>query len=238
MVTWETRAQTIAPGVSPGDSFVYSFDVFWSSTDPNAAVPSNLLELNKTEFIRITVSEIAGAVVEMNVTRQFNNGSETNPSQIFVNLLNGLGEGFGLIIPPNLENGSLVYPMGLNYSNSFIINEKMVKIYPFGEREVLHYHENKTDNPDYQYVYYDMYYDRKTGVMLEWYVEQVPYNSTDQKISLLWKIKEFNAKSEGSEGNVPQNHQTSEPPYLNLAIITAVVVLLVVLLTYRKRRKK
>jgi hypothetical protein len=231
-IAGDAFAQTVAPGVSPGDHFVYYFTFSWTSTDPDATIPSNLLYLNETEYICITIADIKGALISMNVTRKFKNGTEGNPSQIFVHILNGVGDGFGLIIAPNLEPNSLVYPYGKDYGNSFSVNEMMVKSYQFGEREVLHCRVNKTDHPDYLYVYYDLYYDRKTGVMLEWVVEQVPDEEVYQKISLSWKIKDFNINTVQDSSK----NEVNEPSFLNLAVVVIGVALIAILFIYKKKK--
>jgi hypothetical protein len=228
-------SQVFAPGVSPGDTFTYTFCAFWSSTDPEASVPQDILAMNETKLIKITVHQAVGAMVIMNITKEFVNGTEIS-SQIWVNLLSGEGDGFGLIIAPNLGKNILAYPLGLNMSNSFVIDEELVKTYPFGKREVLHHTENKTSLSDYRYIYYDMYFDKKTGVMLEWYVEQVSRSAPKDKTAFLWTIKDFNVKESESSTQPAEEQPMSQWP-ITLAVV-AIVVLLVAVLIYRKKRGK
>lgn len=229
-------AQTFTPGVSPGDTFSYNFYTFWRSTNPTASVPSDLLALNETKLIKITVDEAAGAMVVMNITRQFMNNTEVS-TQIFVNLLSGDGDGFGLIITPNLTKKSLAYPMGLNSSNSFVINEELVRTYPFGEREVLHTSMNKSGLTDYRYIYYDMYFDKATGVMLEWYVEQVRRVAPNEKISMLWKIKDFNVTAISNPSDQTTEAQ-QQPQWQTPLILAAVAVAVALICAYSYKRKK
>lgn len=228
------KAQTFTPGVSPGDVFSYNFYAFWSSTDPEASVPADVLALNETKIIKITVHQAVGTMVIMNITKQFINGTEIS-SQVWVNLLSGEGDGFGLIIAPNLEKNSRAYPMGLNMSNSFVIDEEIVKTYPFGTREVLHHTENKTSVSDYRYIYHDMYFDKKTGVMLEWHVEQVSRSAPNDKIGVLWKILDFDVK----ESEVPSDQQSEEQPintWTIALVAVSIIVLIAAVLIYRKKR--
>lgn len=225
-----------APGVSPGDTFTYSFSVFWSSSDPNATVPAGLLKQNETELIHVVVTNVSGSVVFMNITWQLKNGTTTD-SQVFVNLLNGGGDGYGLVISPGLSAKHYAYPQGWNFSHSFEINETLVRTYPFGERETLHATVKRTDSPSYVYVFYDMYFDKKTGMMLEWYVEQVPYATPSETISTLWKIQEFNVKS------APPNNQPLEPSsqgILSLIILSLIIIIpaaAFVAILFRKRKR-
>ncbi len=153
---------------------------------------------------------------------------------MFVNAQDGRGDGFGLIIMPNLDARYYAYPKGINQSRSFVINETLVKTYPFGEREVVHAVVNKTNLPSYVYVFYDMYFDRETGVMLEWYVEQVLSAAPNEKISSLWKIKEFNVKSSPSSETSGQSWQG----ILVLIILVCVAVVTAILVYKRKSRKR
>ncbi|MGB9959941.1 MAG: hypothetical protein ACPLKQ_05425 [Candidatus Bathyarchaeales archaeon] len=228
-------AQSVTPGVSQGDSFAYNFSVFWGSSNPNATVPADLLQQNETEVIRVVVTDVGGSVVFMNITWQFKNGT-THSSQAFVNLQDGSGDGFGLVIAPNLGPKYYAYPKGWNLSTSFVINETLTKTYSFGVREVVHAVINRTSASGYIYVYYDMYFDRETGVMLEWYVEQVPSSSPTDKISSLWKIKEFNVKS----ATFPSNY-TSEQSWqgiLVLIILVCVVAVISILVHKRKSHRR
>ncbi|MBC7130663.1 hypothetical protein H5T51_05530, partial [Candidatus Bathyarchaeota archaeon] len=191
------------------------------------------------EFIKITVHDIASSVVILNVTRKYINGTETQPSQIYVNLLTGMGDGFGLVIPPNLGPKSLVYPMGLNYSNSFIIGEELVKSYPIGERTVLHTSINRTDDPAYMIVRHNLYHDKETGVMLEWIIEQIPQDNPQQKIRLVWEISEWNVKpleqpSNSSAGSSEAG--TFETFYIILTAVAVAIAFILALLVYSRRR--
>jgi hypothetical protein len=235
IVVGRASAQIPMPGVSPGDSFTYSFFVFWSSSNPNATVPAGLTSQNETELIRVIVTDVSSSTVFMNVTWRFKNGTETS-LPVYVNLQDGSGDGFGLIIMPDLEARYYAYPKGLNQSKSFVINETLVKTYPFGERETLHATINKTDSPNYVYIFYDMYFDKATGVMLEWYVEQVPYATPNEKISSVWKIQEFNVKSATTPNN--QTSEKSLQGIIVLIILIVAVAVIAILVHKRKTRRR
>jgi hypothetical protein len=226
----KAQTQTVTPGVNVGDTFTYEFTVLWSSANPNATPPASLIHINETDYIKVTIAEIGGPVVFMNITRHFKNGTETS-TKVFVHLLSGDGDGFGLLVAPNLDEKSLAYPMGIQSGNLLAIDEVVVKTYSFGEREVLHTTLNKTDVSDYAYIYYNIYFDKKTGVMLEWLVEQASIGSSREKTSLIWKIKEFNLK-----GAASQNQQAQFPPGL-IGIITLIIIVALITIYIYKRRK-
>jgi len=228
-IVGKTSAQTVmpSPGVSPGNVFTYDFSVFWSSNNQTAKPPADLVEENKTETIRITITQVNGLMVFMNITSRFENGTEAPPREDFVNIMSGLSmTAFGLIVSPNLGKNNVVYPYG---NVNFTINETATRTYSFGERETAHYTANSTNSADYVYFFKDIYFDRKTGVMLEYYTEWVSSNSTNEKTTALWKIKEFDLRTIGG---------ILDYWPLIVAGVSVVAVLLVIVVFMRKRRKR
>lgn len=233
--------QQVSVGVSPGDSFTYEFSVLWISSDPNVTPPAELHGINETSLIRVAVTDVGGAVVVMNITRYFKNGTSTT-TQTLVNILSGDGGGFGLVIAPNLNASSIAYPYALideNKSmNAIPLKELTVKTYPFGEREVLHASINQTGSSTYARISHDIYFDRKTGVMLEWRVEQIPYMSPTAKVVVSWKIKDFNVKEAASSSTAPGQEQPQQIQwYLPIAIIIILAVVIALIIYQRRRRK-
>ncbi len=233
-LTQASSSETFKAGVSPGDNFKYAFKVFWKSPEPYQEPQANVAELNNTEWVKITVHETTGPIVTMNMTTHFRNGTEIN-TQIWVNLLSGEGNGFGYIIAPNLEAKHLAYHMGMDKGYSFLLKEELVKNYTFGERTVLHALVNNTSSDEYVLITHDMYFDKKTGVMLEWYITQIPKYAPKASVLLVWKITEFHVTSEGAHtGQSPSSTQG----ILTLALIATATSLLVATLAYRRRKPK
>jgi hypothetical protein len=216
------------PGVAPGNTFTYDFSAFfWNYTDPNAAPPAEMVELNKTKTIRITITEVNGLMVLMNITSRFENGTETPPSEDFVNIMSGASmKAFGLIVSPKLAKNNVAYPLG---NINFTINDTMTRTYSFGVRETAHSSVNTTEVVGTVYAFDDLYFDRETGVMLEWYAEQVQTSSPNEKTALLWKIKEFDLSTIGG---------ILDYWPLIAAAVSVVAVLIVVIVYRRKHRKK
>lgn len=216
------------PGVSPGNTFTYDFSAFfWNYTDPNAAPPAEMVELNKTKTIRITITGVNGLMVFMNITRRFENGTETPPSEDFVNIMSGASmNAWGLIVSPKLARNNVVYPLG---AINFTINGTMTRTYSFGVRETAHSSVNTTGVVGTVYAFDDLYFDRETGVMLEWYAEQVQTSSPNEKTAVLWKIKEFDLSTIA----------TGLDYWLLIVVIVPVVAVSTVIIVFvRKRRKR
>jgi hypothetical protein len=228
MMIGKTSTQTIPtpkPGVSPGNVFTYDFFAFWNSTDKNAKPPADLVEKNKTEAIRLTITQVSGLMVLMNITWLLKNETERTETGM-VNIMSGSGIGaFGLIVSPKLVTNNVVYPYG---DYNFTINGTATRTYPFGERETAYYITNATD-ADYVYNFQNMYFDRETGVMLEHYIEQVTTSNPNETMAVLWKIKGFDLST-----------IATGPDYwlLIVAVVSVVVALLVIVVFMRKRRKR
>lgn len=233
-ITQASDSETFKAGVSPGDNFLYTFNVFWNPPEPDQAAPASVMELNNTEWVKITVHETNGPIVIMNMTTHFKNETETN-AQIWVNLLSGEGNGFGYIIAPNLKSNQLAYHMGYDKGNAFLLREEFVKNYTFGERSVLRALVNNTSSDEYVLISHDMYFDKETGVMLEWRITQVPKNAPEASISLIWKIIEFHV--------TPENISTDQNPpslqgILTLAIIATITLSLIAILAYKRKKRR
>ncbi len=233
MLTQALCSEKFKPGVSTGDTFLYTFNVFWNPPDPDQAAPASVAELNNTEWVKIIVHNTAGPIVTMNTTTHFKNRTEIN-AQIWVNILNGEGNGFGFIIAPNLKPNQLAYHMG-DSNHYFLLKEELVKNYTFGERTVLRAVVNNTSSDEYVLISHEMYFDKETGVMLEWRITQIPKNAPDANISLVWKIMEFHVTSEGTSTD-----QNPSPllGILTLATVATIALLSIAILAYKRKKRK
>jgi Flp pilus assembly protein TadB len=83
----------------------------------------------------------------------------------------------------------------------------------------------------YVYAFDSLFFDKKTGVMLEWYTERVSLSSPNEKIAYRWEIREFDLSTVAIGSD-----------YWLLIIVAVavvgVVVLLVIIFFMRKRRKR
>ena len=209
-----TLAQTTVPGVSVGNFFNYDFTAFWSSSAANAVVPPDLADLNKT-WIGITITDVSDSVVSMSITWHYENGTE-NTSEAWVNIDTGEDSvGYGFVVAPNLGANSVVYPSG---DYSFSINETVMRTYSGGERETNHYEANLSDVGNFVFSYDNLYLDKKTGIMVEWYTERFADISPNEKTAIHWKIKETNVWV------VPEFPSLLILPFFMIATLLAVII--------------
>lgn len=227
------QEESFKPGVSAGDVFTYQLYVIWEVPQQLSA-PANIAEINNTEAVKMVVHEAVYAIVILNVTTIYKNGT-IRKSQLYVNLLSGEGDGFGFVIAPNLSPNKLAYHMGFERGRAFIIRNETVKRYPFGERKVLIAAVETYGSDEYVAIRHEMIFDKITGVLLEWRTIQTPKYSPTAKITLCYQIIEFNVKASGSQSQGSLDITTFPTIYILIPVVAAIAFVAVLL--YRRKRK-
>lgn len=190
-------AQTVTVGVNPGNILEYNYSLFWNSTDPTATVPAEYVELNNTQLIQINIKSVSGSQINMDVTKHFKNGTQsTENGNIDVDKsIIDIPYGF-LIIRANANADEKIYPSGGHAT----ITETILRVYENGTRETNHYLSEDTDEDTYEKI--EIYFDKTTGVVVEYYSElretSDSYTTTTKETatldsSILWTIPEFPA---------------------------------------------
>jgi hypothetical protein len=232
-------------GVKPGDNFTYSFEAFWSSTDPNQIVPQEFSNLNQTLSIHFNITDTSSTTAYVNVTKLNRDGTQVADIG-FINVVSGRGlEAQLFIIQANLTAGDKAYPdsdpaavtSGAS-AESFTISDTTTLTYLGVLREVNHYHESKTDSDGT--VIRDAYFDKTTGVLLELTISHSFVATPDETDSEHWKITQFNSAVGPSDGTDGTNSTGSLPDWVLYAVIVVVVVIiaaLLALLMLRGRKK-
>ncbi len=188
-------AQAI-PGVAKDDVFTYNIMGIINSKDPNAEVPTQFLELNNTEWYRVTVTDVSGPNVSIDTTQHFRNGTEITGTGT-VNVETGINSpvnGFWTIFAANLGKNDRVRPNGPERST---VNETLARDYGEGGiREtnalsiITEYYDS--ENPDITYTEYgNTYFDRQTGMLVELRYISV-YTDPQITLQLVWKIIDTN----------------------------------------------
>ena len=156
-------AQTRTVGVGVGNTFRYRATVSWSSNDPSASPPSDLVDLNDTQWLGFTITAISGTNITGQTTSHYKNGTETTTGG-WVNVNTGDGENLtGLVISANLAAGDSLYT-SLPF-NTWIINETVPRTYLSGVRDTNHF--NMPSSSGTQSYSTDQYWDKSTGVFVE-----------------------------------------------------------------------
>jgi hypothetical protein len=177
--------------------FIYDVKGLWESDDPNATILDRLLQLNMTEWYRVTVTGVSGAKVSINTTWRFNNGTKIEGA-CTVDVETGIcypTGGFYGVYAANLQANSRLRPSGIDQST---INETSTRDYAGGTREtntvslVLQYYD--ADDPTYSTTwteYINTHFDRQIGILVELRDINI-YTNPQQTLTIVWKIKESN----------------------------------------------
>lgn len=232
MVVTSVVAQPRTVGVVAGNWFKYgTFDVDWSSNDPNAKFPPSgwevFADLNKTEWQLLRVEDVSGTNVTIQATTHFKNGTETFEGG-YVNIDTGDGNMSLVVVSANLNANDALYTSG-SYS-TWKINETIVRAYPNGARETnllnVTYEHSWTVNETQNYNYFTMnfYWDKSTGILVEDYYEMI--NQTGEYLTT-WSALAGMTESDG----------WAVPEFPSLLILPLfMIVALVAIMTSRGRR--
>ncbi len=166
MVEGVAFAQTANVGVSKGETFDYSYSLQWSSTDPTAIMPSIYAELNNTQTIQFTITDISNAQITLEKTSIFKNGTQTTENG-YININTGDIEiNYGtIIVGSGLNVGDKLYPAG----GHAVINATTTRTYPSGQRETNYYVAQTGDQNNL--VKLEIYYDKVVGAAVNYYWE-------------------------------------------------------------------
>ncbi len=216
----QALAQSALPGVEAGDSFVYSINTYWTSTNSSRTVPEYLVLNNQTKWFNVSVSQVLGANVSATNSWEYNNGTRGD-SLVQMEVANGTVffaiEGlpaFTGFYPANLNANDLIRPLATDGPR---INETISREYASGNRDtnVLTFSYEVTDNTNSSIGNETVtnHIDRATGVL----IEQIIYTEfPDQTGSIEWKLTSTNVWN------------VSAQPMSWLEIIAIVVVAIIV----------
>lgn len=237
-------------GVKPGDNFTYTFEVFWSSTDPNAIAPQEFSDMNQTLLIHMNVTDVGETMASLNITTTLRGGTVTSaPGYVEVSRGGFVGAPL-FIIGANLTAGDQAYPQSDpaavavgQAATPFTINETVARTYLGTARPVNHYTESSTNATTGDQEQKDLYYDQATGVLLEMTLGYTSATSGESD-SEHWKINQFNNAEVPSDGtdNDGTDGTTSNalPSWLVpvvIAVVAVVVIVLIVAIVIRRRGK-
>jgi hypothetical protein len=188
-------AQTQAlPGVSVGDKFIYDSTCSWNSTNPADVVPAYLIAQNQS-VLQITVQQVTGSTAMLELFLTYKNGTQQNSTETD-EVSSGI-TGTVLLYAANLSAGSLLFPGATDLP--YIINGTSFREYSGSFRETNHIEVNNTGIEGQVYSYMNLYFDKQTGVLVEYYLTSVYTAAPNQTITQhlvikdnsVWAIPEF-----------------------------------------------
>lgn len=184
------------PGVSVGDTFTYKSTYLWNSANSNEVVPAYLTAQNETT-LQVTVQQVAGSTAVLEDVFTYKNGTQVSTTE--TDEVNSGITGTVLLYAANLTGGSLLFPGATDLP--YIINGTGFRDFAGEIREVNHIEVNNTGAEGTAYSYMNLYFDKQTGVLIEYYLTTVytdlPNQTVTQHLVLqesnVWTIPEFSA---------------------------------------------
>jgi len=183
-------------GVSKGDEFEYKMYAVFNS-DFLDTPPSDLVELNQTQWLRVTVTDVSGSKISAHVITHFRNGTEEEVDG-FCDVDTGevSQDGIPPFIGADLNSFDEVNPSA---SEPYYINATIVRDYPDGQREtnLLSFVQTEENEQVGTYTRTTTYYfDKAKGVPVEFLYDfyytglrsTVHYNLVSSNV---WVIPEF-----------------------------------------------
>ena len=226
-------SQSITPGVSAGNTFTYSVKGLWSSNDSNATISESILQLNKTDYIRVTITNVSESDVNMHILWRFINGTESEIDDE-INVATGIyTRWFWAVFPANLNAGDRIHPHGPDRTT---VNASYTREFLDETREINRYRVTgefaSTDNTNRTYSdIMTVHFDRQIGMLVELY-DYKTYTNPAYFETIIWEIIDTNTF--GSSEPPPNQ----EIPLVIIIVPVAIIIALIAFIAYRKRFAK
>ncbi len=156
---------TALPGVSVGDTFTYSSTYLWTSSNPADVVPASLVAQNEST-LQITVQAVVGSTVTIDNQWTYKNGTKLPVTTELDEVNSHITPNDILVYAGNLSAGGFLFPGATDLS--IIINETIFRNYGGVFRDTNHMETNRTDLQDTVYSYLSLYFDKQTGMTVEY----------------------------------------------------------------------
>jgi hypothetical protein len=188
-----TQSNQFVAGVKAGDVFTYEIQGLWESDDPNATISDTILQLNMTEWYRVTITNVSNPDISLHTVWRFKNGTELEADGK-MDIETGFSSGgFWALYAANLDAGELTHPKG---PDKVAVNDTITRNYPSGARETNRlmltaqfYNVNDTSR-----TYTDsrtIQFDKETGMLVELFNQNV-YNIPEMTETIWWKLTDSN----------------------------------------------
>jgi len=228
------QTQTVV-GVTQGNVFEYDMSSSFSST-LTSTPPAELVELNQTEWIRVTVTGVSGSQISTQVTTHYRNGTEIS-SDGSSDIETGEGSGGPPFIGANLGKNDLINPSA---SEPWYINETVTRTYNDIPRETNHLrleHTEQSDNVGEYTQIYEYYFDKSTGALVE-YTSEISF--TGQTSITQSKLTSSNVWLVHGDGGTQQDAHTDTSTIMYVAAAAAAIIIAIVAaaIILKKRKSK
>lgn len=185
-------------GVNTGDIFTYKMTGVAESADFDIVIPENYMDVNRTSYYRIEITNVNYPLVSYIETTLFENGTSLR-SEGTLNVENGAttgNGGFWGIFVTNLGVGKLSRP---TVTTGITVNTTETRQYQNGDRQTnfMRAEAEFVDVEDETYsrtcnAFTYIYVDKEIGIMVELSERQI-YNDPQIMLTTTWILVESNA---------------------------------------------
>ncbi|MCL2642121.1 MAG: hypothetical protein FWD52_01190 [Candidatus Bathyarchaeota archaeon] len=184
-------------GVKAGDVFTYQMTGAADVPSSDIAIPENYLDVNRTDYYRVEITNVEYPFVTYIETTQFKNGTSFS-SEGTLNVENGANTnvgGFWGIFIVNLEKGKLARPA---VTDGITVDSTETRSYQDGDRPTnflraegeFYDVEDPTFSRTYN-AYTYMYVDKQLGILVELKDIQI-YSEPQIMLTTEWKLVNSN----------------------------------------------
>ncbi len=156
-------------GVKAGDTFTYSVKGLAEQYSANETIPARLYEVNKTDYIKVTITNVVGPNVTFSTTTRYINGTQFEYTDTLNVIVGNQSAPFYGIYASNLKQGDLVRALD---SERATFNSTETRTYANGDRATnalkwSNEYINAEDTTQQLYRNRYIYVDQATGIMVE-----------------------------------------------------------------------
>lgn len=239
MLVQTAAAQDIVAGVKPGDQFTYSVTGSYSSDASIDQVPSDVINAEATAYFRITIVNVSNPTVGYNWLWHFTNGTEqTGDGYNNLEIPSDYVGPFQLMVSANLTTDNNIHP---HFGPATYFNETVTWAYSNYTRETNRLHteateaNNQTTPIRYRTVNTDTYFDKQTGLLVQ-FDEQTSYQNPTFTTEITWKLAGQSAWTSTSSGSYPPQPFFTLPVIVTLVVVVVIVVIGLGLFVSSKRK--
>jgi hypothetical protein len=179
------KAQTVTPGLTPGQVYTYRVTSHWSSSDSYASIPQDLIDFNNTDSIEVRISDVNATSVNTFTAIYYNNGTSPMATRGTVNVQTGEGTGgFVALIGGNLAAGQRIHPAG---ADTITINYTQARTYESGNRQTNEIQISARNDTASATSTVDRFFDQITGMLVE-STESYTVDSPASSNSVTWRL--------------------------------------------------
>ncbi len=193
-----TPAATSGSPLTVGDTFTYKLSGSAALGNSDVLIPQEFMQYNETDYYQVTVTQIEGTQVFLNIVWQFKNGTQVTNPQI-IDLSTGATVDptvFSYLYPSNLNVSDLLYPQE---TSKLTVNSTSTQRFGDSSRATNYWttedeYINTSDQTGntLRDDYIAVYFDKQTGI-LDQLTRIEFFTNPEIELTITWQLVSSNA---------------------------------------------